>query len=94
MCVGIAVDKYLEMRRMELGVTVDQEQKGTASSDQDFLQYGMLVLILLVATACRFYRIENQNLWGLEFVNAARILNCGWLDMVSSKVQNSNQTPE
>ena len=72
---------------------VEVEQKGVIRCEQDCLQAGMLILVLLIATAYRFYRMDGSSLWGEELANATMILNRGWLDMVSSMVYSSIETP-
>lgn len=57
------------------------------------LQDVLLMLLLVVATAYRFYGIDNAGLWGAELINAGNVVHTGWFSMVSSMIYKEIDPP-
>lgn len=68
-------------------------EMGLQQKKAALLQSGMLVLVLLFATAYRFYHIDQAGLWGVELANAVAVLNIGWQDLVTSLVYGNPVPP-
>lgn len=57
------------------------------------LRKTVLLLVLVIATAYRFYGVDHSGLWASELWNAASVTHRGFLDVLSGSIQSGVDLP-